>query len=140
MESSIYIGFTDGANHHTQKIALDTWVIYTPTGQVLSSGGVCLWPSSNNVVEYSAVIELLRDAISHGVLSLEVRLDSQLVVSHLNGSYRIRDPILLRRFLRVRLLERQFENITYIHVPRVFNQVADSYANYVLDWHLFHRP
>ena len=63
--------------------------------QVLSSGGVCLRPSSNNVVEYSVVIELLRDAISHGVLSLEVRLDSQLVVSQLNGLYHIRDSILL---------------------------------------------
>ena len=70
MESSIYIGFDDGASHHTQKSASDAWVIYTPTSQVLSSGGVCLWPSSNNVVEYSAVIELLCDAISHGVLSL----------------------------------------------------------------------
>ena len=49
-------------------------MIYTPTGQVLSSGGVCLWPSLNNVAEYSVVIELLWDAISHGVLSLEVRL------------------------------------------------------------------
>ena len=62
-------------------------------GQVLSSRGVCLRPSSNNVAEYSAIIELLWDAISHGVLSLEVRLDSQLVVSQLNGLYRIRDLI-----------------------------------------------
>ena len=107
-------------------------------GQVLSSGGVCLRPSSNNVAEYSAVIELLRDAISHGVLSLEVRLDSELVVSQLNGLYHVRDPTLLRRFLRVRLLERQFESITYIHIPRNYNQIVDSYANYVLDWHLFH--
>ena len=79
------------------------------------------------------IVPLLCDAISHGVLSLEVRLYSQLVVSQLNGSYHIRDPILLGRFLRVRLLEWQFENITYIHVPRIFNQVVDSYANYVLD-------
>ena len=106
----------------------------------MSSGGVCLRPSSNNVAEYSVVIELLRDSISHGVHSLEVRLDSQLVVSQLNGLYRIRNITLLQRFLRVRFLEWQFENITYIHVPRVFNQVADSYVNYVLDWHLFHRP
>ena len=49
-------------------------------GQVLSSGGVCLWPSSNNVDEYISVIKLLCDAISHGVHSLKVRLDSQLVV------------------------------------------------------------
>ena len=139
MEFSIYIGFTDGAIRHTQNSASAAWVIYTPTG-VLSLRGICLRPSSNNVVEYSVVIELLRDAISHGVHSLEVRLDSQLVVSQLNGLYRIRDLTLLRRFLRVRLLERQFESITYIHVPRNFNQVHDSYANYVLDWHLFHKP
>ena len=79
------------------------------------------------------------DAISHGVLSLEVRLDSHLVVSQLNGLYHVRDPTLLRIFLRVRLLERQFDNITYIHVPKIYNQVADSYANYVLYWHLIHR-
>ena len=107
-------------------------------GQVLSSGGVCLWPSSNNVIEYSVVIELLRDSISHGVLSLEVRLDLELVVSQLNGLYHARDMTLLRRFLCVILLEWQFDNITYIHVPRISNQVVDSYANYVLDWHLFH--
>ena len=140
MESFIYIGFTDGASHHTQNSASAAWVIYTTTGQVLSSGGVCLRPSSNNVAEYSAVIELLRDAISHGVHSLEVRLDSRLVVSQLNVLYHLRDPTLLRIFLHVRLLELQFERITYIHVPRIFNQVADSNANYVLDLHLFHRP
>ena len=76
MESSAYIGFADGASHHTQHSASTAWVIYTPTSQVLSSGGVCLRPSSNNVAEYSVVIELLWDAISHGVLSLEVHLDS----------------------------------------------------------------
>ena len=140
MEYSIYIGFSDGGSRHTQNSASAAWVIYTPTGQVLSSGGVCLQSSSNNVAEYSAIIELLQDAISHGVLSLEVRLDSQLLVSQLNGLYRIRDLTLLRRLLHVRLLERQFDNITYIHVPRIFNQVANSYANYVLDWNLFHRP
>ena len=77
----LFIGFTDGASRHTQHSTSTAWVIYTPTGQVLSSGGVCLRPSSNNVVEYSAVIKLLWDAISHGVLSLEVRIYSQLVVS-----------------------------------------------------------
>ena len=105
-DSFIYVGFIDGVIHHTQNLASVSWVIYTPTGQVLSSRGICLSPSSNNVAEYSVVIELLRDAISHGVLSLEVHLDSQLVVSQLNGSYHIRDLILLRIFLRVRLLER----------------------------------
>ena len=123
-ESSTFIGFTDGASRRTQHSASTAWVIYTPIGQVLSSGGICLRP--------------YRDAVSHGILSLEVRLDSELVVSQLNGLYHVRDPMLLRRFLHVRLLERQFDNITYIHILRINNQVADSYANYLLDWHLFH--
>ena len=105
MESLVYIGFFDGARCHTQNSDFPAWVIYTLTGQVLSSGGVCLWPSSNNVVEYSTVIELLCDAILHGVHSLEIHLDSQLVVSQLNGLYHVRDPTLLRRFLCVRLLK-----------------------------------
>jgi len=46
----------------------------------VSSGGVHLEPSTNNVDEYSAIIELVSDAISHVVHSLEFFLDSQLVV------------------------------------------------------------
>ena len=104
-ESSVYVGYADGAIRHTQNSASDAWVIYTPMGQVLSSGVVCLQPSSNNIVEYSVMFELLRDSIFHGIQSLEVRLDSQLVVLQLNGVYHIRDPNLLRILLRVRLLD-----------------------------------
>ena len=56
MESSIYIGFANGVRRHTQNSASTAWVIYTPTGQVLSSRGVCLRPSLNNVAEYSVII------------------------------------------------------------------------------------
>lgn len=67
-----------------------------------------------------------------------VRLDSQLVVMQLKNRYHICNPTLLRHYLRVRLLECQFELITYERIPREFNMVADSLANYVLDWHLSH--
>jgi ribonuclease HI len=138
MESSIYLGFTNGASRHAWNLASSAWVIYSPEGLLVSSGGICLGPSMNNVVEYNVVIEILRDAISHGILSLEVRLDSQLIVCQLNGHYRVHDLTLLRRFLRVRLLERQFDFITYFHIPRSYNHVSDAYTNYVLDWHLSH--
>ena len=49
-------------------------------------------------------------------------------MSHLNGLYHVRDPTLLTRFLRVRLLERQFDSITYIHIPRNNNHVAEYSA------------
>jgi hypothetical protein len=75
-ESSVYLGFTDGSSRHTWNLASAAWVVYSPEGLLVSSGGICLGPSMNNVDEYSIVIEILRDAISHGILSLEVFLDS----------------------------------------------------------------
>jgi ribonuclease HI len=74
----------------------ETWLLpYSPEGLLVSSGGVCLGPSTNNVAKYSVVIEILCDVISHGIRSLEVHLDSQLVVCHLNGSYRVCHTTLL---------------------------------------------
>jgi ribonuclease HI len=94
-KSLIYLGFTVDASFHTWNMDSVAWVIYSLKGQLVSSSGVHFEPSTNNVVEYSIVIELLCDVISHGVRSLEVHLDSQLVICQLNGSYLVRDPTLL---------------------------------------------
>ena len=78
------------------------------------------------------------EASLRGISNLVVRLDSQLIVIKLTNHYHVRNPTLLHNYLRVRLLERQFEIITYEHIHREFNVVVDSLANYVLDWHLSH--
>ena len=44
--------------------------------------------------------------------------------------------MLLRLFLRVRLLEREFDYIEYQHIPRSLNTLADAIASRVLDRHL----
>jgi ribonuclease HI len=119
-----------------QRLASIAWVIFTPHGQLLSSGGICLGDTTNNVTEYSAVIELLRDALSLGISHLRVYLDAQLVMSQLNRVYRVHDPTLHQRFLRVHLLERNFDYITYFHVPRRLNQITDTLANQILDPHI----
>ena len=69
-----------------------------------------------------------------------VHLDSQLVVLQLNGQYRVRDSSILRKYLWIKLLERQFHFITYVHIPRSQNQLVDSLANFALDWHITHFP
>jgi ribonuclease HI len=132
-DSEVFVGYADGASWHTRRLSSTAWVIFTPQGQLLSSGGICLGDTTNNVVKYSAVIELLRDALSLGISHLRVYLDAQLVVSQLNRVYRVHDPTLHRRFLRVRLLEQDFDYITYFHVPRRLNQITDALANQILD-------
>jgi hypothetical protein len=84
------------------------------------------------------MIELLYDALSHGISHLQVYLHAHLIVSQLNGFYRVYDPTLYRRFLRVLLLEHYLDYITYIHVPRRFNHMIDTLDNQVLDWHVAH--
>ena len=133
-----YVGFTDDASRHTCNLASVAWVIYSSLGQLVASRGACLGPASNNVTEYRAVIELLWDALSRGITQLEVRLDSQLVVSHLNRAYQVRNPILLCQFMQICLLERHFEVINFNHIPRNQNSLTDAYANYILDWNLTH--
>ncbi len=113
-------------------------MVYSPIDELLSSRGVYLRPATNNVAEYHAIIGLLTEVISLGVTQLIANLDSQLIVYQLNRIYSIRDPILHRLYLRVHSLERRFEFIQFQHISREFNQVADSIANYVLDWHLAH--
>jgi ribonuclease HI len=138
-ESSLpYIGFADGASCSTRNLASTTWAIYTPTNKLVSLRGVCLGRATNNIAEYSVVIELLVDAISLGIHHLVVRLDSELVVLQLSNVYTIRSPTLLRVYLRIHLLERYFDYIEYQHITRCLNTLTDALANYVLDKHLNH--
>ena len=56
----------------------------------------------------------------------------------LNGVCRVHNPILFRIYLRVKLLMREFEIITFSHVPRAQNHYVYSIENNILDWHLTH--
>eukprot|EP00253_Pinus_taeda_P023849 PITA_23849 len=63
----------------THNLSFAAWVIYDPHGESVDLQGVCLGCTTNNVTEYSAVIELLTEAINLGIRALDVNLDSQLV-------------------------------------------------------------
>ena len=104
-----FYGFTDGACCHTLNLTSAAWVLYSPAEDLVSSGVVCIGPATNNIAEYKAVIGILTEATSQYVHDLVVLMDSQLVVLHLNHVYTIRNPVLLRLFWRVRLLEISFE-------------------------------
>ena len=57
--SSTYIGYADGASHSTWNITSTSWVIFLPTNELVSLGGIYLGPSTNTIMEYSVVIELM---------------------------------------------------------------------------------
>jgi len=96
-----YVGYADGATHHTRHIASTTWVIYTPESELFYSREVFLGTTTNNIAEYMSIISLLTEASSRDISNLVVRLDSQLIVMKLTNRYHIRNPTLLRHYLRV---------------------------------------
>jgi ribonuclease HI len=89
LSSLPYICFTDGASCSTQNLAFVAWEIYAPTDELIILHGVFLSRATNNIAEYSAVIELLIDVVSLGISHLIVRLDSKLVVLQLSSVYSI---------------------------------------------------
>ena len=65
-----YVGYVDVASHSTHNISYASWVIYSLNGELLNLQGICIGHSTNNIVEYSTLIELICDVISIGILCL----------------------------------------------------------------------
>ena len=57
MDSYPSIGYVDGASRSQATSA--TWVIFSPTNELVSSRGISLGTVTNNIVEYNVVIGLL---------------------------------------------------------------------------------
>jgi len=81
MGDLVYFGFVDGASRHTRNQAFPVWVIHYSFSQLFAARGICISLASNNITKYNFIINLLSKAISCGIESILVNLDSQLVVS-----------------------------------------------------------
>ena len=131
-----FVGYADRVIRSMWNLSSTALASFDPSSELVSFRGVCIGRSMNNIIEYSTLIELLSNAISRGIRWLIVRLDSQLVILQLTGIYSVQNPAIYCMLLRVRILEREFDSIQYLHISRNLNTLTDSLANYVLDRHL----
>ena len=136
MLTTCFIGFVDGASHHTKNLASSSWALYTPTYSLLWQAGVCIGHATNSQAEYTTVTRLPTDVVRMGIRNIQVHLVSQLIVAQLNGFYTVYNIILQHRYLQVRLLCRHFDTITFVHIPRCDNASVDHIANQLLDSNL----
>lgn len=91
--------------------------------------------TTNNIVEYEALIKALELASNFTDKKLTCILDSELIVKQLLGEYKVRDPKLLELFLKVQKLQERFEKITYKYAPREdsYQIIVDEMLNDTLD-------
>jgi probable phosphoglycerate mutase len=103
-------------------------------GRVVAEIADGLGETTNNVAEYTAVIEGLRKALDLGAARVHLRSDSQLLINQLTGAYRVRTAHLVPLHAEVRQLAGRFGGgVTYEHVPRERNTEADRLANVGVD-------
>jgi len=108
-------------------------VITTPRGRVVDRIARGIGIATNNVAEYTAVLEGLRRARELGATGVLVRSDSKLLIEQLAGRFRVKNPTLQRLHTEVRAMARAFATISYEHVPREANKEADRMANRGVD-------
>src|SRR4051794_1505169 len=125
--------YTDGGARGNPGPAATAYVLQDEAGTVLDSKGETIGIATNNVAEYSALLAGLRRAVELGVTELEVRSDSELMVKQMRGEYRVKNRALQELFLDASRLARQLPAVTYTHVRREHNQLADQLLNDVLD-------
>jgi ribonuclease HI len=133
-DSNIII-YTDGGSRGNPGPSASGYVIMNNAQQVIAQGGEYLGITTNNQAEYHGVRLGLEKALELGLKKIEFRLDSMLVVNQMNGIYTIKNRELWPINERIRDLILHFENVTFRHVPREHNQLADGQVNRILDAH-----
>jgi len=123
----------DGASRGNPGPSAIGIVIKDAKGKVLKEIGEYIGEFTNNVAEYRALLRALEEANTMGAGSVEVRSDSDLLVSQLQGSYKVKSPDLGPLYLDAIRLLRGFSRYTVTKIPRGENAAADAMANRSLD-------
>jgi ribonuclease HI len=128
-----HVLYADGASRGNPGPSSIGFVLYDPAGITVAEVGAVIGETTNNVAEYRALIAGLELALEAGVRSLEVRLDSLLLVKQVTGQFRVKASHLKPLQREAVMLLTRFDEASIGHVRREANTVADRLANEALD-------
>lgn len=127
--------FSDGGSRGNPGPSAAGYVIFNSKQEAIAQGGEYLGITTNNQAEYHGVRLGLEKAIELQFKRVNFNIDSMLVVNQMKGVYKIKNRELWPIHERIRELMKQFEKVTFSHVMREFNQLADGMVNKTLDEH-----
>ncbi|XP_050916582.1 uncharacterized protein LOC127131708 [Lathyrus oleraceus] len=103
-------------------------LITSPTSFHLPFTARLCFHRTNNMAEYEACIYGLEEAIDLRIKILEVFGDSAPVISQVKGDWETRDSKLIPYKEHIRKLTPYFDEISFHHISREENQLADALA------------
>jgi len=125
--------FTDGGSRGNPGPAAAAFVLETDDGTVLDARGEAIGVQTNNVAEYTALVNGLRRAAELGASEVEVVSDSELMVKQMRGEYKVRNAALRGLSSEAARLARALGEVRYTAVRREQNELADRLVNEALD-------
>lgn len=129
------IVYSDGGSRGNPGPSASGFVVMNTAEHVIHEGGMYLGITTNNQAEYHGVRLGLEKALEMGAKTVDFRIDSLLVVNQMNGIYTIKNRDLWPIHERIRELVGKFDKVTFTHVKREFNQLADGMVNKILNAH-----
>ena len=120
------VAWCDGGSRGNPGPAAYGYVIADAGGAELARDAGLIGVATAASAEYQGVRAALERSLSLGLKELEVRSDSRLLVAHLNGDTRPRNPALVEHGEAIQELAGRLRTIRYAWVPREGNQLADG--------------
>lgn len=125
--------FTDGGSRGNPGPSASGYVILDMNDTVLLEKGVYLGITTNNQAEYTALRLALEECLHLGVREVHVYMDSLLVINQMKGIFKVKNRDLWPIHDAIKTLVKQFKQVSFDHVPREFNKLADAAVNKAMD-------
>lgn len=126
--------FADGGSRGNPGPSASGFVLLDMEGNVVFEQGVFLGITTNNQAEYQALRLGLEAAQKNfRVRTLHVYMDSLLVINQIQGIFKVKNRDLWPIHEAIKRQIPAFEKITFQHVPREQNKLADAEVNKCLD-------
>ncbi|MBI2020425.1 ribonuclease HI family protein [Candidatus Daviesbacteria bacterium] len=128
--------YTDGASRGNPGPSSYGFTISDENGKLLYEEGRYIGKTTNNVAEYTAVLEALKHAkkdYGHRHPKVALFADSKLVAEQLSGNFKIKAKHLKPIIEKIKILSWELGGVIYSHIPRSKNTLADRLANQALD-------
>lgn len=125
--------YADGGSRGNPGPSACGYVLLNDAGEVLVDKGVYLGITTNNQAEYQGLKNGLEEAFRMGAREVTVRLDSLLVVNQMKGIFKVKNRELWPIHESIKGLLGEFHKVSFTHVPRELNKLADAAVNRALD-------
>jgi ribonuclease HI/pterin-4a-carbinolamine dehydratase len=125
--------FADGGSRGNPGPSASGYVVMDKEDNVLVDEGVYLGITTNNQAEYTALKLALEKAAEMHAEEVEVYMDSLLVVNQMKGIFKVKNRDLWPIHDSIKQLLPKFKKVSFGHVPRELNKLADAAVNRALD-------